>query len=197
MTEQLTIPPKPTDTSPAGWLAWVQRNYALDRRFAHWLRTRKQAPRFGTAESLEDLRGVADRHQCAQFAEYWWTTHDNQERIEKEHALAKHAARQVERKRLILLAKRALDGKLGEGAESRDDARATAQTYLRNTPENSTDDELGDWMEMHQYAKRRANGWNGPRPELSADRRKAEARKRDLDDIDAAIDGRYEQGRMF
>lgn len=189
MIETKPIPPKPTDTSPAGWLRWAEEHFPHDTGWQCWLQTRSEnaRPKFGTYSSLEDLRGVGDPVLASYIAAHWWHTRENTPRILREHELDRRKRESDERRRLILLAKQALDGKLGDSASSRDDARATAQTYLRQVPEQCSDDDLADWMRMHQYAKRLASGWRGERPKLASDLRKEAAQQREMDDIDGAI----------
>jgi len=188
---QKTIPTKPTDTSHAGFVRWVQEHFPYEQRWYAWLQSRGESdvPKFGSAESLDDLRGIGDRDQAALCAAHWWNTFENLDRILREHAAAKREEQQRERKRLIALAKQAVDGKLGETSSARDDARSTAQTFLRQVPEQCSDDDLSDWMKMHQYAKRLATGARVSRPLLEADLRKKAAADRELRDIDVAIGG--------
>ena len=189
------IPPMPTDTSPAGWMQWVLDHFPYDARYAAWLkrRTESDVPEFGTPESLDDLRGIPQDSEsslrlAAYCAAHWWHTRNNMERISKFHAAKGRDEAQNERRRLILLAKQALDGKLGESAQEKDDARATAQSILRQQPEYCSDDDLSDWIKMHQYCKKLARGWRGEKPKLAADlRREAEQRKQ-MADLDRAID---------
>lgn len=201
-----TIPPKPTDTSLAGFARWADEHYPFEAQWYTWLKTRSafDVPQFGSPESLDDLRGIEDRGLAAVCCEHWWNTYENLDRILKEHAAARRGEQQRERKRLILLAKQALDGKLGETPSGRDDARSTAQTFLRQVPEQCSDDDLGDWMKMHQYTKRLASGARINRPRLAADARKEAAQRKELDDIDGAIDAApagkprgYEQGSLY
>ena len=188
MTQKI-IPPKPTDTSLTGFARWADEHYPFDPQWQAWLKSRapSDVPVFGSPEALDDLRGISDRGLAAVRCEHWWNTTENMDRILREHEASRRAEQQRERKRLILLAKQALEGKLGDSSTARDDARATAQTYLRQAPEQCSDDDLGDWMKMHQYAKRLAGGARVSRPRLAADARKEASSRRELDDIDDAI----------
>jgi hypothetical protein len=198
------IPPKPTDTSDAGWERWAAQHFPYELQWYTWTQTRSDSEitQFGTPESLDDLRGIGDPKLAGLCARHWWNTFENTDRILREHAAQKIADQQKERKRLILLAKQALDGKLGESPSARDDARSTAQTLLRQAPEHCSNDDLDDWIKMHQYAKRLASGWRGDRPKLAVDLRREAAQKREMNDIDSAIDARpaqkpYEQREMY
>jgi hypothetical protein len=178
----------------------VERHYPYEERWNRWLRTRPESerPQFGTAESLDDLRGL-DRDMAALRAADWWHTYEHTDEIIREQATRRAREQESERKRLILLARKALDGKLGESASDRDDARSTAQTFLRQAPEHCSDDDLSDWMLMHQYAKQLSAGRKVPRPVLARDRREQERKQRELDDINRTIDaapaGRPQQRR--
>jgi hypothetical protein len=188
MTEK-TIPPKPTDTSPAGFLRWVNQHFPFEEQWRSWVKNRSESevPEFGTPESLDDLRAISDRDLAVVCANHWWNTFENQDRIIRAHAAARREEQQRERRRLILLAKQALEGKLGETSTARDDARSTAQTFLRQIPEQCSDDDLGDWMKMHQYAKRLASGTRINKPRLASDVRRESAGKREMADFDVAI----------
>ena len=190
MTEQRTIPPKPTDRTANGWALWVHELYPFDPEWEAWIRTRGESERpvFGTPESLDDLRGVRDRGLAAMFAWSWWATFENTKRVLKVHAAQKRVEQQVERKRLMKLCLEALDGHLGQSREDRDNAQATAQKMIGHDPERCSDDDLSDWWLMHNYAKRVARWPNAPRPKLARDVRAEEAQRRSLRDIEGAID---------
>jgi hypothetical protein len=190
VTEPIQIPPKPTDTSESGWILWANKHFPRDSRWVAWLQKRPEGerPEFGTAQSLEDLRGQPSRRQAGELARLWWTTKENIPRIHAAHAAQKREDQRKERKRLILLAKQALDGHLGDSASVRDDARSTAQTYLRQAPEQCSDDDLSDWMLMHQHCKALSSGKNPPRPKLARDVRAEEAQRQSLYDIEQSID---------
>lgn len=184
------IPPKPTNQTESGWLVWVDSNFPFDKQWQRFLLRRgpSERPEFGTYESLEDLRGIEDRMQAAVLAAHWWNTRENMERVLGYAAAKQRDEAQVERKRLILLAKQALDGKLGETAQERDDARSMAQSMVKQAPEYCSDDDLSDWLKMHQYSKKLAKGWRGERPKLAADVRREADQRRSLRDLDRAID---------
>ena len=185
MTKTATIPAKPVN---GDWFAWVQNHYPFDPRWEHHICHRTERERPGSAEELNDLRGLRDRHQAAELAQMWFYVNENAVKINA----AREADRAVEnlkdRARLIRLAKTALEGHLGDTREQRDDAQATAQTYLRQPPEHCSDDDLHDWEKMHAYAKRVAVGCAAKqRPRLAADVRAEREKARSLADMHDSI----------
>lgn len=179
------MPQKPSD---GNWLKWANALYPFDPDWERHLLTRTERPRPGSEEQLDDLRGLRDRDLAANLAQLLFYSIEHDPEIAK--AKRDEAAKETEkdRRRLIRVAKLALDGKLGETRDERDGAQATAQHYLRQAPENCSDDDLHDWEKMHQYAKRVANGESPPRPRLAADIHKERQQARELDDINDAVD---------
>lgn len=175
-------------------MKWVQEHYPYSREHDVWMKRRSpdDVPTFGTPESLDDIRGVPrfdgkGIYLAAYVAAHWFHTFENMERVLRHHAARHQGEVEQERRRLCTLARQALDGKLGENAQERDDAKTTAQSYLKRSPEYCSDDELSDWLKMHQHAKRVARGWRGPLPKLSTDIRREAQQRSDLNDIDAGI----------
>jgi hypothetical protein len=187
------------------WRDWADRLYPFDPKWEQYLLTRTERPRPGSDDQLRDLCGLRDRTTAALMAELWFRGNERVDDTEREQRADRDRARDKERKRLIHIAKLALDGKLGETRDDRDAAQATAQTYLGNMPPEQCDyDTLRDWEKMHQHAKAIAEGRNPTRPTLSRDRKREAQRKRELDDIDGAIDAqpagkpqRHEQGSLY
>jgi hypothetical protein len=204
------IPAKPTDTSPQGWIEWVLTHYPYSREHELWAKRRspRDVPTFGTLESLEDLRIIPNDNAsslllAAYVAALWFSTYENMERVLKFHGARRKDEAELERRRLCNLARQALDGKLGENGQERDDAKTTAQAYLKRSPEYCSDDELSDWLTMHQHARKVARGWRGPLPKLSSDRRRESQQRNELNQIDDAIGAepanrpRYEQRGLY
>lgn len=177
-------PAKPTD---GNWLNWVNRNYPFAEDWQRHLLTRVERPSPGSNEQLDDLRGLNDRFAAAELAMIWFHSIENSGDIAKALVADRERDNEKDRKRLIRVAKLALDGKLGESRDERDNAQATAQTYIRNAPENCTYDDLRDWEKMHQYAKRITNGERVERPRLAADIRREKEQARSLADMHESI----------
>lgn len=188
--------PKPIDTSDLGWLRWVNTNYPFDPEWRDHLLQRKpsERPREGSPESLDDLRGLEDRATAALLAAQWWRIFEHGDEIAEAKRQDRDTEWQKKRTRLVRLGKQALDGKLGDTREQCDDARATAQTYLRQSPEHCSDDDLRDWEKMHRYAKKIASGLQVNRPRLAADLRREAEQRRSVADMDDAI-GAAQYGR--
>ena len=178
------IPPRPTD---GDWISWVKRHYPYSPEWDHYLNTRRERPAPGTAAELDDLRGVADRVAAADLAKLWFYIHENASRIESAHAAERQQAEAKEKVRLVKIARLALEGKLGDTHEARDDARATAQHYLHQSPEHCSIDDLHDWEKMHVYAKQIAQGNTVKRPKLAAEVRREQEQRRSLSDLDECI----------
>jgi hypothetical protein len=178
------IPSKPDD---GNWLEWVNRNYPFANDWQQHLLTRIERPRPGSDEQLDDLRGINDRFAAAELAKIWFYSTENSGDIAKNLIADRERENEKDRKRLIRVAKLALDGKLGESRDERDNAQATAQTYIQNAPENCTYDDLRDWEKMHQYAKRITNGERVERPRLAADIRREKEQARSLADMHETI----------
>jgi hypothetical protein len=180
------IAEKPQD---GNWLAWVNRNYGFDERWQEHLLKRTELPKPGSAEQLDDLRGIASRETAAMLAELWFYSVEHTKDIEKEQALTRERERETDRKRLIHIASLALDGKLGDTRDARDAAMATAQQFLgMYAPDQCDYDTLRDWDKMHHYALEVAKGGNPQRPKLSRDRKREAAQRREMADVEDAID---------
>lgn len=184
MKNDNSLPVKPTN---GNWLGWVDQFYPFAEDWETYLRTRRERPVPGSPESLNDLRGIRDRDSAADLAQLWFYINENTERINSAVEADKRENEEKERGRLIRISRLALDGKLGESADAKDTARATAQHYLRQSPENCSFDELQDWEKMHAYSKQIAQGRNVPRPMLSSDIRREAERRRSIDDINDSI----------
>jgi len=185
------IPPKPEDhRNPSAWILWANRHFPFAADWQKWLTTRSESdrPRFGTYESLEDLRGIKDRGQAAMCAWLWWSILGSQERILGEHKKAQDNRRNVERQRLVKLAVQALDGKLGATNEDRDQARSTVQNMLGYNPERASDYDLADWAKMHAHQKELRRNPNAKAPRLWADIKREREQRRQLAEVNAAID---------
>ena len=177
-------PKKPTD---GNWLDWVNKNYPFTEDWQRHLLTRIERPSPGSDEQLDDLRGLNDRFAAAELAMIWFYSTENAGDIAKALIADRERDNEKDRKRLIRVAKLALEGKLGESRDDRDSAHATAQTYIRNAPENCTYDDLRDWEKMHRFAKRIANGERAERPRLSVDVKREKEQARSIADMDDSI----------
>ncbi len=179
------IPEKPAD---GNWRRWVDENYPFARDWERHLLTRTEQPQPASEDQLNDLRGLKDRELAANMAQLWFYLTAHATEIAKARRDEAERENEKDRKRLIRVAKLALDGKLGDTRDERDSAQATAQHYLRTAPENCDYDTLRDWEKMHQYAKRIANGESPKPPRLAADVRKEQQQARELADIQGAVD---------
>lgn len=189
------VPNPPTD---GNWLAWVNRHYPYEARWEQHLLTRRDRPKPGSAESLDDLRGVSERAWAAMLAMNWFRGVEQQERIEREHRQERLEEQSKERRRLIRLAQEAYAGRLGDTRESREAAQSTAQRFVGGDPENATWEVLTDWWAMHLYARATVQGRKCRRPMLHRDRVQQKKRDEILNDVDAAIGSeRYEQGGLW
>lgn len=185
------IPPKPADwRNPTAWILWCNEHFPFGEDWQKWLNSRAESerPRFGTYESLEDLKGIEDRGQAAMCAWLWWAILESQDRILGEHKSRQDNALATERQRLIRLACEALDGKLGRNRAEQDAARSTAQNYLGFDPNRATNHQLGDWKRMHDYAKELQRNPSAKKPRLHADIERERQQRTQLADVERAID---------
>jgi len=170
------------------WLTWVNRHFPFDEEWERHLCTRAESPHPCSDEQLDDLCGIGDRNLAAMFAQLWFHGIEHRAEIEHAQALDRRKEREKERCRMILIAKLALENKLGETREDRDAAQATAQQMLGNgLPDQCDYHELRDWERMHRYARAVARGENPPKPTLWRERKQRAQQRRDIDELDGAI----------
>jgi hypothetical protein len=180
------IPAKPAD---GDWRAWVDKHYPFDPRWQRFLQRRTEFPRPGSADQLEDLRGVPRDLGAAILAELWFNGIENTKQIESEQRAARELLREKERRRMIRIAGLAFDGKLGSTRDEQDGARAIAQQFLSDGPlDRLSYETLRDWEKMHRYAREIAAGGNPKRPTLSRDRKAQQEQRREMQDVEDAID---------
>jgi|WetSurMetagenome_2_1015567.scaffolds.fasta_scaffold30422_4 hypothetical protein len=195
------IPDPPAD---GNWLAWVNTHYPFERRWQRYLQTRTERPQSGSEQQLEDLRGVPRDWGAVQLAQLWFYCVSHAQEISAAKRAEQKREQEKERRRMISIAKLALDGKLGDSHDDRDAARATAQRFIGSKPpEQLSYWELSDWEKMHAYSRRVANGEDAKRPVLYRDRmeqRRVEREMNEVGDSIGAVDGsrpvRYRQQQM-
>jgi hypothetical protein len=184
------IPEPPAD---GNWDAWVDAHYPFDPKWQQHLRCRNRPPKPGSGEQLNDLRGVPRELGAAYLAQLWFYCTSHESDIMAAKRADAEREREIDRRRLISIAKLALDGKLGDSRDDRDAAQATAQKFIgAKPPEQLLYWELSDWKKMHDYSKKITNGEHPKRPMLHRDLLERRQRERDLNDIDdslGAVDG--------
>lgn len=180
------IPEKPRD---GNWLAWANACYPFDPAWERYLIERTERPHPGTEEQLGDLRGIRDRATAAYLASIWFYGSENLGKIESERQRDRECELEKDRRRIIRLARLAIEGSLGGTRDSRDNARSTAQQFLGSSNlEQLGYHELRDWEKMHRYTLRVTAGENIARPVLWRDRKRKLERDNELKDIETAID---------
>jgi len=64
--------PDPHKATSEQWRLWVDAKYPYDSRWRAHLLTRQHRPFPGSAEELDDLRGIRDREQASSLAALWF-----------------------------------------------------------------------------------------------------------------------------
>lgn len=185
----MAIPEKPSDDTLQAWAEWAERHYPYDPAYAAKFAERRVSPPVGSELELKTLSIIqpSARVYAAFMARLWFHCNENRKTIELAQQDDRAKALEVEMARLIRLAREALEGALGHSPQDKKDAQATAQAYIRKSPERCSFEELSDWFTMHRYAQAIARGRNPPRPALHADRVQKREHEKQMVDIDGAI----------
>jgi hypothetical protein len=95
--------PDPKTATMADWSKWVEANYPYDPKWNSWLFRRLPHRRHpqGSKRELDDLRGIQDRSQAADFARLWFHlgTSEYERSFEANERFAKAKAAAEEKRR--------------------------------------------------------------------------------------------------